>query len=309
MQLNLILVFFQRMLPMETYDVVKEMTASKQENINGKYDTRNTLNDLTGKEWLKLTSSFWISEKCLLDKDAFNHPAPFLVKDIQKLISLFTKKDMTVLDPFCGSGTTLIAAYLLNRSGLGLDLSEEYKKLALERLNKINAKNFSYITGDNLDLLKNMESNNIDYIVTSPPYYNILKNNSGGIRENKSYKGFRNGARIGVASYHTTSDSNLENCNSYDDFLIALKNIFKECKRVLKHKKYLSIIISDFTINKKETNVTGHIVELMIDLGYEFAGNIALIQNNKPLYPFGYPYAYKINHHNQNILNFRNIKE
>ena len=82
-----------------------------QESV-GKYDPRNTLNDLTGKEWLKLTSSFWISEKCSLDKDALKHPAPFLVKDIQKLISLFTKKHMKVLDPFCGSGTTLLAASL-----------------------------------------------------------------------------------------------------------------------------------------------------------------------------------------------------
>ncbi|BCD45118.1 hypothetical protein NHP194003_16570 [Helicobacter suis] len=66
-------------------------------NAEGKYDKRNTLNDLTGKEWLKLTSSFWFSEKCGLDKEAFKHPAPFLVKDIEKLIKLFTKKHMTIL--------------------------------------------------------------------------------------------------------------------------------------------------------------------------------------------------------------------
>jgi hypothetical protein len=60
--------------------------------MDAKIDKRNILNDLTGKEWLKLTKSFWLSEKCVDDKDAFKHPAPFLIKDIMKLISLFTKK-------------------------------------------------------------------------------------------------------------------------------------------------------------------------------------------------------------------------
>lgn len=44
----------------------------------------------------------------------------------------------------------------------------------------------------------------------------------------------------------------------------------------------------------------------MKEIGYEYCGNIALIQENTPLYPFGYPFVYKINHHNHNILNFRN---
>jgi len=43
----------------------------------------------------------------------------------------------------------------------------------------------------------------------------------------------------------------------------------------------------------------------MQELEYEYCDNVALLQENKPLYPFGYPFAYKINHHNQNILNFR----
>ena len=62
------------------------------DSVDGIYDGRNTLNDLTGREWLKLTGSFWMTEKCADDKAAMAHPAPFLVKDIEKLIKLFTKK-------------------------------------------------------------------------------------------------------------------------------------------------------------------------------------------------------------------------
>ena len=106
------------------------------EKKESKFDQRNNLNDLTGKEWLKLTKSFFLSEKCADDKDAYRHPAPFLIKDIEKMISFFTKKDMVVLDPFMGSGTTAIAAYNLQRKSIGIDLSEEYKNLAESRFAK-----------------------------------------------------------------------------------------------------------------------------------------------------------------------------
>ena len=38
---------------------------------------------------------------------------------------------------------------------------------------------------------------------------------------------------------------------------------------------------------------------------FEFVGTTILLQDNKPLYPFGYPYSYKINHMHQNIITFR----
>lgn len=274
----------------------------------GKYDKRNKLNDLTGKEWLKLTASFWLSEKCADDKDAYNHPAPFLVKDIQKLISMFTKKEMRVLDPFCGSGTTLLASTLLNRYGIGIDLNTEYRNLAIDRLSKKNINEFrdyEYFLGDSNDILENL--NNIDYIVTSPPYHNILKNKGAGLRK-ENQKGYRNGSRIGV-EYYSDLPNDLGNKESYEEFLESFSQIMSKGFNVLNNKKYCSIVISDFTVDKKEVCVQGDIVRLMQEIGFEFVGTIALLQNNKPLYPFGYPYAYKINHHHQNIINFRKIIE
>lgn len=106
----------------------------KDRIMEGKYDARNQLNDLTGKEWLLLTKSFWISEKCADDKAAFEHPAPFLIKDIEKLISFFTKKGMRVLDPFMGSGTTAVACKNNNRNYVGFEVNPKYAKIADKRL-------------------------------------------------------------------------------------------------------------------------------------------------------------------------------
>lgn len=272
--------------------------------MEGKYDPRNKLNDLTGKEWLKLTKSFWMSEKCADDKAAFGHPAPFLIKDIEKLISFFTKREMRVLDPFLGSGTTAIAAFNLKRFSLGMDLSEEYKELALERFeNKgMTDVDYQYIIGDSTKELTKFDK--VDYIVTSPPYHNILKNKSKGIRNDNSHKGYRNGSRQG-AEYYSDLPNDLGNQEKYEDFFCLLKQVMTSCFDILNDNKYCSIIISDFTVDKIEVCVQSDIVSLMKEIGFEFVGTIILLQDNKPLYPFGYPYSYKINHMHQNIINFR----
>jgi len=101
----------------------------------------------------------------------------------------------------------------------------------------------------------------------------------------------------------------LGNKNKYSDFVNALEKIMQRCYSKLKNKKYCTIVISDFTVNKKEINVQGDIVKMMDRIGFEFSGTTILLQNSKPLYPFGYPYAYKINHHHQNLITFRKVVE
>jgi len=276
--------------------------------MDGKIDSRNKLNDLTGKEWLLLTKSFWLSEKCVDDKDAYKHPAPFLIKDIMKLISMFTKKGMNVLDPFCGSGTTLIAANNLHRIGIGIDLSKEYRNLSIERLNKkgfFENKDFFYHIGDANKILKKIKD--VDYIVTSPPYHNILRNKGEGLRK-QNEKGFRSGSRIGV-EYYSEHENDLGNKETYKDFLLSFEQIMEKCFSILNLGKYATVIISDFTVDKAEICVQSDIVRCMLNCGFDFVGTTVLLQDNKPLYPFGYPYAYKINHQHQNIINFRKPKK
>jgi DNA modification methylase len=210
---------------------------------------------------------------------------------------------MTVLDPFAGCGTTLLSACKLKRKVIGIDLNSEYKKMAVKRLKQAGFlnKHYKYVVGDaNKKIAK---TGKVDYIVTSPPYHNILRNNSRGIRHNNG-KQYRIGARDGV-EYYTDLKNDLGNFSEYQDFVVALKDIFTKGYAALNAGKYCSIIISDFTVNKKETCVQADIVRVMQEIGFIFCGTTVLLQRVKPLFPFGYPYAYKINHHHQNIINFR----
>lgn len=277
----------------------------EEENKPGKHDPRNKLNDLTGKEWLLLTKSYWTTEATPYDKRAMKHPAPFMIGDIKRLISLFTKKDMLVLDPFVGSGTTLISASLINRKSIGIDLNPKYKDLYNERLEEIDESGrweyAEYIVGDSAQELLKIEE--ADYIVTSPPYHNILKNKSKGIRNNAG-KPYRIGARDGI-EYYSEFAEDLGNYEMYEDFISALRNIFELCFAVLKEGKYMTVIMSDFTVNRKEVCVQADVVQAMTSVGFEFCGTTILLQPEKPLFPFGYPYAYKINHDHQNMMTFR----
>jgi len=272
-----------------------------EEGKPGRYDVRNTINDLTGKEWLLLSRSYWISEGAPEDRDAYSHPAPFLVGDVQRLISLFTKRGMTVLDPFAGSGSTMVAASKLGRRSIGIDLNAKYAKLAKERLSRVGSTDWQYIVKDSFSAISDLGL--VDYIVTSPPYHNILRNNGKGIRHANG-KSYRRGARDGV-EFYSDHPNDLGNFDKYQDFLFALYRIMHRAICRLRPGRYCTIVISDFTVDRKEVCVQGDVVRLMESAGYEFAGTTALLQSVKPLYPFGYPYAYKINHHHHNLITFR----
>ena len=87
---------------------------------------------LANDEFLDVTRDVW-----RIDSESatrVGHPAPFPVELPRRLIDLYTYKDDIVLDPFAGSGTTLVAAARTGRIGVGYDLDPAYVALAQQRL-------------------------------------------------------------------------------------------------------------------------------------------------------------------------------
>src|SRR5208283_1698411 len=62
------------------------------------------------------------------------HPAPFPVELPQRLMELYTYRGDLVVDPFCGSGSTLVAAARCGRDAVGYDLDPTYVELARARV-------------------------------------------------------------------------------------------------------------------------------------------------------------------------------
>lgn len=174
----------------------------------------------------------------------------------RNLILKYTKKNDIVLDPFCGSGTTMIECKLLNRKGVGIDVNIEALKLAKSRLN------FNYKTiyepkllkADSTDLKKIIPDNVIDFIFAHPPYANIIKY-SKDIKEDIS--------RLEV-----------------DEFLDKINLFSKECFRILKIGKICSILIGDIRKNKNVIPLGFYVMNIFIQNGFTLKEIIIKEQHN-----------------------------
>ncbi|MCS7087701.1 MAG: site-specific DNA-methyltransferase [Thermoflexales bacterium] len=93
---------------------------------------RRGISDITRDEFLAWTNGLWTFSG--ESKKRVGHPAPFPLELPKRCIKLFSFVGDTVLDPFAGSGTTLIAAVLLRRRAIGIEIDAGYCELAVRRL-------------------------------------------------------------------------------------------------------------------------------------------------------------------------------
>lgn len=94
--------------------------------------TRKGKSDITRDEFIEWTNGVWnFSGE---SKRKIGHPTPFPVELPRRCIKLFSFPRDVVLDPFLGSGTTLIACLQTNRIGIGVEINKTYCQLASRRL-------------------------------------------------------------------------------------------------------------------------------------------------------------------------------
>jgi len=92
------------------------------------------ISDISKEHFLDWTNGLWTfnGEK----KKRIGHPAPFPRMLPLRCIQLFSYIGDTVLDPFMGSGTTLVETYINNRDGIGIEIDPQYCEIAVQRLVK-----------------------------------------------------------------------------------------------------------------------------------------------------------------------------
>lgn len=95
-------------------------------------DKEGKVSTMERDEFLEFTRSVW--EFPAESARKIGHPAPFPEELPYRLIQLYTFDGEVVLDPFCGSGTTCLAAMNSNRRYVGYEIVEEYVKLSRHRL-------------------------------------------------------------------------------------------------------------------------------------------------------------------------------
>ena len=100
---------------------------------NKKQEKRDTIDH---DDFINWTKSIWTFSAVNAKK--IGHPAPFPIELPHRLINLYSYEGDVVLDPFCGSGTTCIAAIQNNRNYIGYDIKKEYIDLAKKRIGSPN---------------------------------------------------------------------------------------------------------------------------------------------------------------------------
>jgi len=93
---------------------------------------RKGKSDLTRDEFIEWTNGVWNFPG--ENRKQIGHPSPFPVELPKRCIKLFSFIGDTVLDPFLGSGSTLIACLETGRAGIGVEVSQKYCDLAVKRL-------------------------------------------------------------------------------------------------------------------------------------------------------------------------------
>ncbi|MBI5712428.1 MAG: hypothetical protein HZC38_03215 [Chloroflexi bacterium] len=239
---------------------------------------RNRLNDLEPREWLKFQKSWFIHNPPPRKKGVLQHPAKFPETLAEEFIRFFTKKDQTVLDPMVGTGSTLIAALRSSRRSIGIELNSKYAAIAREIVDeeiKSHGKRFPkkyhpQIFNDDASNAVNLNLPPIDYVITSPPYWDMLRMRG----------------------------------SDYESFVEHLCCIYESLRPLLKDRTYLTIIVKNVKKGGKIYPLAWDIAR-RLSKTYTLKDEKIWMQDNQRLAPFGLNSAWVSNTFHHYCLQFR----
>lgn len=254
----------------------------------------NHINCLTAKEWIKAQIGVWqfaYERRDIRDKNL--HPATFPISLARRVIELFTHKGELVVDPFVGSGTTLVAARDLDRNAVGFDLNSKYIDLCRSRLNDLQlfseAQQFP-LHDDARNIANYLEEESVSLLFTSPPYANLLNRK----RKNKSRRGEerKNDQYLKVEQY--SQDRRDLGVLELREYAEQMGRIFEGLLPLLRPKAHCVINVPDMWWEDERITLHISLVNTLREVGYELRNIIIWDRTNivNRVGIFGWPSNY-----------------
>lgn len=248
--------------------------------------------------------SVWSDIRKTLEESRYKHPAMFPGQLVERLIDSFLPPEgRIVLDPFAGSGSTILTAARMGFEGVGFELSPEYVELGRKRLAELNSAASSESASDGPttpksvihhasagDVARHLAVDSVDLCVTSPPYWDILNQ--------------RRTADLKEVRHYGNLPEDLGIIADYDQFLDSLTAVFQQVLRVLKPRAYCCVVVMD--LRKKDRFFPFHsdLATRLQKIGYRY--DDLIIWNRQTEYnnlrPLGYPAVFRINKVHEFVL-------
>ena len=258
-------------------------------------------NSLDGRTWTRHSISVWSDLRKSKEELKLKHPALFPAQLVERIIECFLPPDgRIVLDPFCGLGSTVVAARNLGKLGIGLDINPEYVKAARARLGRRQvgqerapALPSRVIRANASDVLKHAKPNSIDLVVTSPPYWDVLTR-----RRSADGKAVRN---------YGERSADLGRVTDYREFLAALRGVFAQVLLALKPGAFCAVIVMDL---RKGSEFYPFHSDLAAELqAAGFIWDDLIIWDRRQEYnnfrPLGYPAVFRVNKAHEFVVVFQ----
>jgi len=293
----------------------------------------NTLNELTGEEWLYFTKSLLVTAypselgHALRKRHGANKPPRLMAR----LIEFFTKSGELVLDPFAGVGGTLLGAAIARgpRRAIGFELNpawasiydEVVRELAAERdgagpqladlgsADPGGERGFDpggceLRVGDALALLPALPDASVDFVATDPPYTVQMPLTMAGGRLAEAHANRR-------TDYAMVSDdpADLANAVDHDAYLAAMEQVFGEIARVLRPGRYAAVIVRDAYVSGVYRFTGAELAARAEAAGLVPKGDLVWYQAGTRLRPYGYPRVFVPNIAHQHIVVLRRDPE
>lgn len=270
----------------------------------------NELNDLSSKEWVQLTKSWFVVDGTPSDitEDVSLHPASFPPEMVSRFIRFFTKEGETVLDPFVGTGGTLVAAFHEGRKGIGVELHDSFYENTVKRLDRLSPDLFSEnVTpevhqGDSRKI-KSIVDEEIHFCITSPPYWKMLKTSRGNVDSVLKER-----EKQGLPTDYGDHSDDISMIEHYERYVDELVGIFAKIGDVMMPNRYIVVVMQNVR------TPDGEMKPLAWDFAREMRDHFILqqefiwCQDQKPLGCWGYPYTYVSNVHHHYCLVFKNSR-
>jgi DNA modification methylase len=274
--------------------------------------TKRRANELNGRDWLRYSISVWSDIRKTPEELALGHPALFPQALVERLLACFTSRaDRVVLDPFAGVGTALLAACAAGRHAVGLELNPDYVALARRRLLEAGyaessvsgvgddarqedaAPIFSLIQADARHLLQHVLPSSIDFCVTSPPYWDILRQ--------------RRTADGKPPRHYAAGQRDLGAIADYERFLDELEVVFGVVHAALRPGAYCVVVVMDLRKKSRFFPFHSDLAARMQARGFIYDDLILWDrrQEYNNLRPLGYPYKFRVNKVHEFLLIFQ----